>query len=95
MLITVSAYKIRQNFGEFLERSFYRGTSFLIKRGKKPMAYLIGRPFLAAYFEVLEKDAGLADTMALVMNKEAKEMIDKGLREGKAGKKFKLDKLLD
>lgn len=95
MLTTVSAYDVRQNFGEFLERSFYRGTNFLIKRNKKPMAYLVGRPYLVAFFDLLKKDKGLADTMALMLNKEASEMIDGGLGDYKKGKTVSINKLLE
>ncbi len=95
MLTTVSAYDVRQNFGEFLERSFYRGTNFLIKRGKKPMAYLVGRPYLAAFFDLLKNDKSLADTMALMLNEEASSMIDEGLRDYKKGKTVSINNLLD
>ena len=95
MLTTVSSYQVRQNFGEFLERSFYRGSNFLIKRGKKPMAYLVGRPYLAAFFEILQKDKSLADTMALMLNDEARVMIDKGIDDYKEGKTVSINKLLE
>jgi len=95
MLTTVNSYQVRQNFGEFLERSFYRGNNFLIKRGKKPMAYLVGRPYLSAFFDLLKKDKGLADTMALMLNQKASEMIDKGLDDYKKGKTVSINKLLE
>jgi len=37
----LTALKIRGNLGEILEQVYYKGTEYIIKRGKKPMAALI------------------------------------------------------
>ena len=41
MLRVVTAMKARQNLGEILEEVFYNQNSFVIKRGKKPMAVVL------------------------------------------------------
>jgi len=94
-LQTIGAYQARQNFGELLEKSFYQGKSFLVKRGNKKMAYLIGQPFFSAFFNLIEKDKGLADTLAIMTNPLAKEIIEKSRKEIKSGKTYPLKKLLE
>jgi len=92
---TIGAYQARQNFGELLEQSFYQGKSFLVKRGNKKMAYLVGQPFLVALFDLLDKDKGLADTLAVMTNPLAKEIIEKGKKEIESSQTYPLKKLLE
>ncbi len=37
----LTALKVRGNLGEILEKVYYQGDEYIIKRGKKPMAVLI------------------------------------------------------
>jgi len=95
ILEPIGAYQARQSFGELLEQAFYQGKSFLVKRGRKSMAYLVGQPVFTALFELIEKDKGLADTLAIMTNPQAREIIKKGEEEIKAGQTYPLGSLVE
>lgn len=94
-LQTIGAYQARQNFGQLLEQAFYQGKSFLVKRGKKKMAYLVGQPVFAALFKLMEKDKGLADTLAIITNPQVRKIIERGGKDIKAGRTYPLESLLE
>lgn len=94
-LQVIGAYQARQNFGQIIEQAFYQGKSFLVKRGRRKMAYLVGQPFFEAFFKLLERDKGLADTLAILTNPEVEEIIKKGNQDIAKGKTYPLSKLLE
>ena len=94
-LQVVGAYQARQNFGELLEKAFYQGENFLVKRGKKRMAYLIGQPTMIDIFELMGKDQALADTLAILTNPSVKKIIENGGQDIKANKTHSLKSLLE
>lgn len=94
MTQVIGAYQARQNFGELLEMAYYQGKQFLVKRGNKPMAYLLGEPTVEALFELIDSDPALADTLAILSNPTAKRIIGKGKEDIKAGRVVPLEHLL-
>ncbi len=45
----LTALKVRGNLGEILEKVYYTGEEYIIKRGKKPMAVLISPAEFESY----------------------------------------------
>ena len=61
MLRVVTAMKARKNLGEILEEVFYKQTSFVIKRGKKPMAVVLPLKEYEAYRRQRDEDFQVYD----------------------------------
>lgn len=57
----LTALKVRGNLGEILEKVYYRGDEYIIKRGKKPMAVLIPLDEFENYKKQREKDMKVFD----------------------------------
>ena len=53
---TVQALDARQRLGELLELAYYKGEQFRIARKDKPMAWLVGEPFMAALAATLDQN---------------------------------------
>jgi hypothetical protein len=77
-----------------LERVYYQSQQFQITRKDKPMARLIGEPFMQAIDELIESDPALADTLALMLNKEALETINQGREEYQKGEAIPIEEAL-
>ena len=45
-LTTIQALDARRRLGELLELAYYKGEGFRIARKDKPMAWLVGDPFM-------------------------------------------------
>lgn len=86
MSTTIPVNKARQHLGELIEEAHYLGKPFLLTRGKKPMAALIGSKEFGRILELIEEhDPGLADTLAIMTNPEVQAILDedeKHIREG-------------
>lgn len=91
---TIQAIEARQNLGELLEKVFYQNKQFTIARKDKPMARLVGEPFMAAIEQLIVQDPGLADTLAIMLNQEASEAIEQSRQEYQEGKKIPIENLL-
>ena len=95
MNITVSAHEARKNLGEILNQAFYQGIPFVLTRGNKPMAALIGAKEFRSYLDYLEKhDPGLADTLAIMSNPDVQAILEEGEENIKAGKTIPCDQWL-
>lgn len=83
----ISIDEARKHLGELLNEAYYLGKPFVLKRGKKPMAALIGTHIFGEMLRVIEKyDPGLADTLAIMANPEVQAILEedeKNLKEGK------------
>ena len=95
MTTTVSAYQVRRNFAELLELAYYRNTQIKIERNKKPMARLVGEPFMAAVEKLLQTDPALAETIAIMLDDDMMTAIEKGNQQVKAGKTIPITKALE
>ncbi len=82
----IGAIEARKHFGELLERTHYQATQFRIKRKDKPMARLVNERFMEVIDQLMETEPGLADTVALLLNKEWQGAISESQRDFKAGK---------
>lgn len=75
----IPTHLARRNLGELINQAFYQGTPFVLTRGNKPMAALIGVNEFRQIITVLEKhDPGLIDTLAIMSNPEMQDIIQKG-----------------
>ena len=61
MLRVVTAMKARQNLGELLEEDFHKQNSFVIKRGRKPMAVVLPLTEYEAYRRQRDEDFRVFD----------------------------------
>ncbi|MFC1960017.1 hypothetical protein ACFLYO_04860 [Chloroflexota bacterium] len=82
----VSAYKARRNFSELLETAFYQNVQIHIHRNKKPMARLVGEPFMQAIDQLITADSGLADTLAIMLNDEVRTALHESAEDLAAGR---------
>ena len=93
-LNTIQALDARQKFGELLELAYYKDRKFCIKRKNKPMAWLVGEPFMNALKTILEKNPNLAETIEIMLDEKLMTAIKKGNKEVKAGKTIPIEKAL-
>jgi PHD/YefM family antitoxin component YafN of YafNO toxin-antitoxin module len=85
----------RQHLGEIVEEAHFLSKPFVITRGNRPMAALIGTNELARILDLIEKyDPGLADTLAIMSNPEIQELLEAGEKNIQAGKVLPFDKSL-
>lgn len=94
-MTTVSSYEARRNFAQLLELAFYKNEQILIKRNKKPMARLVGEPFMNAIEKLLTADPNLAETLAIMLDKDLMKVIEQGNKGVKAGKTIPIEKALE
>ena len=92
---TIKALDARQRLGELLELVYYKGEQFRIVRKDKPMARLIGEPFIAAIEKVLKHNPRLAETIEIMLDEEAMQAIKKGTQEIREGKIIPLEEVLN
>jgi antitoxin (DNA-binding transcriptional repressor) of toxin-antitoxin stability system len=83
-LATLSSMQLRTQLGEILERVYYRGEQFQVVRKDKPMARIVSDLLMQQLDELIATDPALADTLALMMNKEAQAEIHEGQMEIKS-----------
>lgn len=75
----VSVHQARSHLGELIQQAHYLGKPFVLTRGKKPMAAIIGTQEFGRILELIETyDPGLADTLALMANPELEELLRAG-----------------
>lgn len=95
MNFIVPAKLARKNLGELLDRAFYQGTPFLVTRGRKAVAAVVGAKEFQSYLNYLEEhDPGLADTLAIMSNPEVQTILEEGEAAIKAGDVVLLEKVL-
>lgn len=96
---SVQALDARQRFGELLDLSYYQGKQFQIMRKDKPMAWIVSQPFMDGYSQVIdyiiEHKPELADTLAIMLDGEIRDIIEKGTQEVEAGDLLPLSSILD
>ncbi len=95
MTTLINTHQARKNLGELLSEAFYTDRPFVLTRGKKPMAALIGVNLFAKIFTLIEKhDPGLADTIAIMSNADVQKTLSEGEKDIKAGRVLPFDKRL-
>jgi PHD/YefM family antitoxin component YafN of YafNO toxin-antitoxin module len=91
---SLSAIQLRQQLGEVLERVHYQFASFRIMRKDRPMARLVNERYMQALDHLIKSDPALADTLAILLNDEAMEIIEQGMKERAEGKLIPLAEAL-
>ena len=75
----ISVNQARDHLGELIQQAHYLGKPFVLTRGKKPMAAIIGTQMFGRILDLIETyDPALADTLALLTNPEADELLKQG-----------------
>jgi PHD/YefM family antitoxin component YafN of YafNO toxin-antitoxin module len=75
----ISVNQARDHLGELIQQAHYLGRPFVLTRGKKPMAAIIGSEEFSRILELIETyDPALADTLALMTNPEMEELLKEG-----------------
>jgi len=92
---TIQALDARQRLGELLELAYYKGRQFRIARKNKPMAWLVGEPFMAALGTLLKQNPRLAETIEIMLDEKLMKAIKHGTREVKARKTIPIEKALE
>ena len=75
----VSVNQARNHLGELIQQAHYLGRPFVLTRGKKAMAAIIGSEEFGRILALIETyDPALADTLAIMMNPEVEELLKQG-----------------
>lgn len=75
----VSVNHARDHLGELIQQAHYLGKSFVLTRGKKPMAAIIGTQEFGRILELIETyDPALSDTLAVITNPEVEALLQAG-----------------
>jgi len=95
MNFIVPAKVARKNLGELLDRAYYQGTPFLVTRGKRTVAAVVGAKEFQSYLKYLEEhDPGLADTLAIMSSPEVQAILEEGEAAIKAGDVVPLEEVM-
>lgn len=92
-IVSVSTLDVRNSFGDFLNRVFYGSEQIRIKRKNKTLARLVPENLALAWDQLQKNDPGLADTIALLTNKELLTEIEQSSHDYRAGEKITLESL--
>lgn len=95
MINIIPINEARQHLGEIVEEAHFLSKPFMITRGNRPMAALIGINELTIILGLIEKhDPGLADTLAIMSNPEIQDLLEEGEKNIQEGKVLPFDKNL-
>ena len=94
-MTVVTAHEARRHFAELLETAFYQNAQIRIHRNKKPMARLVGEPFMQAIEQLIATQPNLADTLAIMVDGDLMAAIEEGTVEVKAGKTIPIETVLE
>jgi len=95
MNTVISVNQARDHLGELIQQAHYLGKPFVLTRGKKPMAAIIGTQMFGRILELIETyDPALADTLALLTNPEADELLRQGNEAIQKGEMVGFDQTL-
>lgn len=94
LIETISAMDARNRLGEMLEMAHYQNKAFSITRKDKPMAWVVGDRFMTAFFNLLEADKALQETLEIMLDAETMHAISEGAKEyTETGITYSLDDL--
>jgi PHD/YefM family antitoxin component YafN of YafNO toxin-antitoxin module len=75
----VSVNQARDHLGELIQQAHYLGKPFVLTRGKKPMAAIIGTQEFGRILDLVETyDPALADSLALTTDPEVEALLQAG-----------------
>jgi PHD/YefM family antitoxin component YafN of YafNO toxin-antitoxin module len=91
----ISVNQARDHLGQLIQEAHYLGKPFVLTRGKKPMAAIIGTQEFGRILELIETyDPALADTLALMTNPEMEELLKQGEAAIQKGEMVPFDQTL-
>src|SRR5262245_19545563 len=90
----IPAISARKRLGSLLEIVYYQGQQFQITRKDKPMARLVGEPFIQAIEKLIEDDKLIADTLAILLDKEILGAIHQSRNEYQEGQAVSVEDVL-
>ena len=89
----ISIHEARNHLSELIQQAHYLGKPFVLTRGKKPMAAIIGSQEFGRILELIETyDPTLADTLAIMTNPEVEELLTQGEAAIQKGELVTFDK---
>src|SRR6476620_5369370 len=75
----ISVHEARNHLSELIQQAHYLGKPFVLTRGKKPMAAIIGTQEFGRILELIETyDPALADTLAIMTSPEVEDLLEQG-----------------
>lgn len=89
---TVQLTDFRGQVGEILNQVHYQGMQVKLMRKNVGMARLVSERYAQAIEAMLDNDPALADTLALMLNSEAQDVLSQGMAEYKRGQMIPLVK---
>jgi antitoxin (DNA-binding transcriptional repressor) of toxin-antitoxin stability system len=92
---SISITEARDKLSELTERAHYRFEQFRIARKDKPIARIVSDEYMQVIDQLVETDPGLADTIALMLNKDALAAIEEGIKEVERGELIPLHAIRD
>ena len=82
----------RQHLGSLIEQAHYLGRPFVIKRGNKLMAALIGSHEFVRILDLIEHyDPGLADALAIQTNPDIQAILEEDEKHIQKGELIPLE----
>lgn len=91
----ISVNQARDHLGELIQQAHYLGKPFVLTRGKKPMAAIIGTQEFGRILELIETyDPALADTLALMTSPELEDVLKQGDEAIRTGEMVPFDEQL-
>lgn len=94
----VSTQQARDNLTQLMELAFYKNERILVKRNKRPMAWLVGQRYIKVFDAlvtyVVNHQPELADALALELDSDMMAQIEQSRQEMKAGKLIPLEEAL-
>ena len=98
-MTSISTHEARRDFARLVELVHYKNQAIQIRRNKRPMAWLVGQPFMRAMSRVLKylvrHEPALADTLAITLNNEWLSAIEQGTAEVDTGKTIPIEQALN
>jgi len=93
----ISVHEARNHLSELIQQAHYLGKPFVLTRGKKPMAAIIGTQEFSRILELIETyDPALADTLAIMTNPDIEDLLKQGEAAIQKGELVPFDqKLID
>lgn len=75
----ISVNQARDHLGELIQQAHYLGKPFVLTRGKKPMAAIIGTQMFGRILELIETyDPALSDSLAVMTNPAVEDLLKQG-----------------
>ena len=98
-MTTVSTHQARENLAKLIELAFYKAEKIQVKRNNRPMAWIVGEPFMDAVGQVvdylIENEPAIADTLAIMVDDKIRQTIEQGVKESRAGEYVPIETILD